>query len=153
MSLSAIPIALALAMSLAALLARSFCAADALGLSESTPTMMYAVSGLFDTFASPLANTPGVNVAVEGGRAVGAATTTWGRLPATTAKATATAQTTAMAPEKKKGRVVGDRSFKSMQRKRQICAARNRNPHITRTNVTFAKVRRDRISRNGARGR
>src|SRR5256712_2980946 len=116
MSFSATPMDLAFAMSFAALPARSPCAAEAVGLSDSTPTDRNAMSGLVETIASPLANTPGVNVAVEGGTAAGEATTTWGRLAATTASATATAQTTAIAPENTTGRTAGDISFKSMKR-------------------------------------
>src|SRR6266850_3005911 len=111
MSLSAMPRALAFAISLEALVARSLWAAAAVGLSESTPTVRKAVSGFADTLASPLAKTPGVKVAVDCGNAAGAATTE-GRVAATTASATARAQAAATAPENNAGRTVGDISFK-----------------------------------------
>src|SRR5258706_828207 len=111
MSLAAMPRALAFVISRDALVARSLCAAAAVGLSDSTPAVRKAVSGFADTLASPLAKTPGVKFAVDCGNAVGEAITTWGRLAATTASATAAAQTAAMAPENNAGRTVGDISF------------------------------------------
>src|SRR5437773_2991800 len=131
MSLSATPMDLALAMSFAALPARSPWAAEAVGLSDSTPTDRNAMSGLVETIASPLANTPGVKEDEEGSTAAGDATTTCGRLAATTASATANAQTAAIAPDNTTGRTVGDISFKSMRRKRPPARAGN-TPRLTR---------------------
>src|SRR5713101_5235033 len=64
MSLSAIPSALARAISPPALPARSDCAADALDCLDSTAAEINARSGFLDTVASPLVITPGSNVDV-----------------------------------------------------------------------------------------
>src|SRR5258707_11504879 len=129
MSLSAMPNALARVMSRAALVARSLCEAAAVGFKDSTPTIRNAVSGFADTLASPLAKTPGVKLAVDCGNAAGDATTTWGRLPATTASATATAHTAATAPENNAGRTRGAISFKSMKRKLPLRPVGNKHAH------------------------
>src|ERR1700730_17016498 len=126
MSLSAMPRALARAISLPALLARSFWAADAVGFSDSTPADRNAISGLFDTIASPLLNTPGVKVGVDCGTAPGAATTIWVRIAAMTANVTATAHAAAMAPENRTGREGGQVSFVFMKRKRRLAPRGNK---------------------------
>src|ERR1700693_4303433 len=126
MSLSAMPRDLARAISLLALPARSFWAADAVGFSDSTPADRKATSGFFDTIASPLLNTPGVNVDVDCGTAAGAATTIWVRVAAITANVTATAQAVAMTPENRTGRGGGQISCVCMKRKRRLASGGNR---------------------------
>src|SRR5256885_13952225 len=98
MSLSGIPRALARAMSLPALLARSCCAAAALDCLDSSPTQTTARSGLLDTRAVPLGITPGSKVvALEG--AEGAARGMEGVLTAGTARVAVRAQSVPMAAE------------------------------------------------------
>src|SRR5260370_29505975 len=100
MSLSAIPRALARAISRAALAARSDCAADAVLCLDSTDAEISAKSGFLDTVASPVVITPGskeevVDVAEgEVNRMEG------GLLTASTASVAASAQSVAAEAEK-----------------------------------------------------
>src|SRR4029077_6248936 len=106
MSLSAIPSALARAISPAALPARSDWAADALLCFDSTAAEITARSGFLDTVASPVVITPGSNVDVvdvaegEGSRIEG------GLLTARTASVASSAHSVAAAAESTTVRMV-----------------------------------------------
>src|SRR2546425_6333064 len=105
MSLSAIPSALARAISPAAFPARSDCAADALDCLDSTATEIRARSGFLDTIASPLVITPGSKVDVVED-AEGAATRIGGLLTASTANVAVSAQSVAAAADNATVRIV-----------------------------------------------
>ncbi len=92
-SLAATGIDLMRAISLAALPARSACAADAVEPSDSMPVLMTARSGFFETMASPLVRIAG-SIEEEVVVAEGPATISVGRLEATTIAATAREQAT-----------------------------------------------------------
>src|SRR5260370_23448374 len=98
MSLSAIPSALARAISPAAFPARSGCAADGVDCLDSTAAEIRARSGFLDTIASPLVITPGSNVDVVED-AEGAATRIEGLLTASTANVAVSAQRVAAAAD------------------------------------------------------
>src|SRR5260370_3984274 len=105
MSLSAIPSALARAISPAAFPARSDCAVAALDCLDSTAAEISARSGFLDTIAAPLVITPGSNVDVVED-AEGAATRIEGLLTASTANVAVSAQSVAAAADNPTGRIV-----------------------------------------------
>src|ERR1700687_421974 len=105
MSLSAIPRALARAISPAALPARSDCAAEALLCLDSTAAEISARSGCLDTVPSPLVIIPGSNVDVVE-VAEGVVTRMEGLLTARTASVAASAQRAAAAAETTTVRIV-----------------------------------------------
>src|SRR5450759_1128810 len=93
------------AMSLASLLARSLCAADAVDCCESTPAYRNAVSGCLETLASPLVNTPGPTEVVVDAAAGDVMKTGCARPAATTATATTRATSEAPATDTRATRI------------------------------------------------